>query len=98
MSLRWHFTFFPILGCLLALRTAMQAMGRKKAPILSSCLELGMKMFSAAVLIPKLGFFGTSITEPVTWTLMLLFLATAFVFQNKMSADGRQNRLTYGRA
>lgn len=76
----------------------MQAMGRKKAPVLSSCLELGMKMFSAAVLIPKLGFFGTSITEPVTWTLMLLFLATAFVFQNKISAEGRQNGLTYGRA
>lgn len=47
-----------------------------------------MKMFSAAVLIPRLGFFGTSITEPITWTLMLLFLATAFVFHNKMSAEG----------
>lgn len=91
MSLRWHFTFFPILGCLLALRTAMQAMGRKKAPVLSGCLELGMKIFSASVLIPKLGFFGTSITEPVTWTLMLLFLGMAFAIQNKiLSADGRQ--------
>lgn len=78
MSLRWHLAFFPALGCLLALRTAMQAMGQKAAPILSSCIELGMKLLSAAFIIPHLGFFGTSITEPVTWTLMLLFLTTAF--------------------
>lgn len=34
MSLRWHFAFFPVLDCLLALRTAMQAMGKKKAPVI----------------------------------------------------------------
>ena len=78
MSLRWHLSFFPALGCLLALRTAMQAMGQKTAPILSSCIELGMKLLSAALLIPRLGFFGTSITEPITWSLMLLFLAAAY--------------------
>ena len=78
MSLRWHLSFFPALGCLLVLRTAMQAMGQKTIPILSSCIELGMKLLSAAFLIPHLGFFGTSITEPITWTLMLLFLATAY--------------------
>lgn len=81
MSLRWHLAFFPALGCLLVLRTAMQAMGRRTAPILSSCIELGMKLLSAVFLIPRLGFFGTSITEPVTWTVMLLFLAAAFLVQ-----------------
>lgn len=79
MSLRWHLSFFPALGCLLVLRTAMQAMGKKTAPILSSCIELGMKLLSAAILIPRLGFLGTSITEPVTWTAMLLFLAAAYL-------------------
>lgn len=83
MSLRWHLTFFPALGCLLVLRTAMQAMGQKTAPILSSCIELGMKLLSAAFLIPHLGFFGTSITEPVTWTLMLLFLAIVYFTSKK---------------
>ena len=83
MSLRWHLSFFPALGCLLVLRTAMQAMGQKTAPILSSCIELGMKLLSAAFLIPHLGFFGTSITEPVTWTLMLLFLAAAYFASRK---------------
>lgn len=83
MSLRWHLSFFPALGCLLVLRTAMQAMGKKTAPILSSCIELGMKLLSAAFLIPQLGFLGTCITEPVTWTLMLLFLVTAYLAERK---------------
>ena len=83
MSLRWHLSFFPALGCLLVLRTAMQAMGQKIAPILSSCIELGMKLLSAAFLIPYLGFFGTSITEPITWTVMLLFLAVVYFVSRK---------------
>lgn len=93
MSLKWHLTFFPVLGCLLILRTAMQAMGKKKAPILSSCIELGMKVFSAAFLIPRLGFFGTSITEPVTWTIMLLFLLVAYLAQKKeLAGSGERER------
>lgn len=92
MSLRWHFTFFPALGCLLAMRTAMQAMGRKAAPIASSCVELGMKMFSAAFLIPRLGFLGTSITEPFTWAIMLLFLTTAFTLQSRRIFTGGGQR------
>ena len=61
----------------------MQAMGQKAAPILSSCIELGMKLLSAVFLIPQLGFLGTCITEPVTWTLMLLFLVTAYLAARK---------------
>ena len=83
MSLRWHLSFFPALGCLLVLRTAMQSMGQKTAPILSSCIELGMKLLSAVFLIPRLGFFGTCITEPLTWVLMLLFLASAYFASRK---------------
>ena len=83
MSLRWHLSFFPALGCLLVLRTAMQAMGKKTAPILSSFIELGMKLLSAVFLIPQLGFLGTCITEPVTWALMLLFLVIAYLAARK---------------
>lgn len=83
MSLRWHISFFPMLGCLLALRTAMQGMGQKAAPIISSCMELILKLLSAAFLIPRLGFLGTSITEPITWTLMLAFLAAAYFSTRK---------------
>lgn len=61
----------------------MQAMGKKTAPILSSFIELGMKLLSAVFLIPQLGFLGTCITEPVTWALMLLFLVIAYLAARK---------------
>lgn len=88
MSLRIHFTLFPVLGILFCLRTTLQAMGRKIAPVVSSCIELVMKIFAAAWMIPTLGFLGTCITEPITWTFMVIFLATAFLVQRKKLFGG----------
>ena len=79
LSLHWHLSFFFALGILFCLRTGMQAMGRKLAPIISSCLELGMKLLSAAWLIPRLGYPGTCMTEPITWCIMTAFLLAAYV-------------------
>ena len=78
MSLRIHFSCFLVLAILLCLRTAMQAMGRKTIPVLSSGIELMMKIVSAWLLIPRMGFLGTCVTEPVTWVLMTAFLTVAY--------------------
>lgn len=78
MSLRLHLPFYPVLGALLALRTAMQAMDIKLAPVLSSSMELGMKIVAAIWLIPRMGFLGTCITEPITWLLCGLFLSIVY--------------------
>lgn len=83
LSLRIHFSMLPVLGVLFCLRNALQAMGRKLAPVISSCIELGMKLLSAQLLIPKLGFLGTCVTEPITWVLMVLFLAAVYLPQRK---------------
>lgn len=80
-SLRVHVSMFIPLGLLLCLRTALQAMGHKRAPVLSSCVELAAKGASAAWLIPTVGFVGTSVTEPVTWVLMLAFLGSSYLRQ-----------------
>lgn len=82
-SLRVHVSMFVPLGILLCLRTALQAMGHKRAPVLSSCVELAAKAVSALWLIPAAGFVGTSITEPVTWVLMLAFLGSSYLRQRK---------------
>lgn len=83
LSMRLHLSFFWALGILLVLRTAMQAMGRKIAPVISSAIELLMKFVAAAWLIPKYGFFGVSITEPVTWVIMMVFLLAAYAVNYK---------------
>lgn len=81
LSIRLHLSCYPALAVLLCLRTSMQAMGHKVAPILSSCVELAMKIFSALWLIPQLGFLGTCLTEPVTWILMMVFLVAAYLIR-----------------
>lgn len=79
MSIRIHSAFFPALALVLCIRMSMQSMGEKRAPILSSCIELAMKFFAAAWFIPRLGFLGTSLTEPVTWAIMAAFLCAAYI-------------------
>ena len=77
-SLRVHLPFYPALGVLLSLRTAMQAVNIKLPPVLSSATELGMKILAAFWLIPVYGFTGTCVTEPVTWVLCALFLIVVY--------------------
>lgn len=83
LSLRIQFSLFPFLGVLFCLRNAMQAMGQKLVPVLSSCIELTMKILSANLLIPSLGFLGTCVTEPSTWVLMALFLTVVYLSKRK---------------
>lgn len=83
LSLRIHFAMSPVLGVLFVLRNAMQSMGQKLVPVLSSCIELGMKILSASILIPRLGFLGTCMTEPITWGPMVLFLMSFYLTQRK---------------
>lgn len=83
LSLRLHFSMFPFLGVLFCIRNAMQSMGQRLAPVLSSGIELCMKIFSASYLIPKLGFLGTSMTEPVTWVIMVVFLMCVYLKKRK---------------
>ncbi len=74
LCLRIHFATFPALGLIFSTRNALQAMGHKTAPVCSSAIELMLKIFSASVLIPRLGFLGTCLTEPIIWCVMSTFL------------------------
>ena len=82
LSLRIHFSTFPFLGILFVIRHALQSMGYKLIPVCSSAIELGTKVLSATWLVPKIGFLGTCLTEPVTWVIMAVFL-TAFYLMNQ---------------
>ena len=83
MSLRIHFPFYPVLGVLLAMRVSMQSMGQKTAPVCSSVIELIMKVIASFWLIPKYGFLGTCVTEPVTWVVMTAFLLTVYMTRTR---------------
>ena len=82
-SLRIHFAASLPLGILFALRHCLQSMGKKTAPLLSSIIELTVKIFAAGILIPKLGYLGTCLTEPISWCLMATYLLIYYFSQRK---------------
>ena len=98
MSLRIHLPFYPSLGVLLALRTAMQAVNIKIPPVLSSAMELGMKILAAFFLIPSYGFLGTCVTEPITWVLCAIFLSVVYCAKRSYFYDAKRGEQSYDRA
>ena len=79
LNMRWFSTFYPILSAVLVLRTTMQAMGRKLLVAFGSVMELIIKILAANWLIPRIGFLGTCVTEPVIWVIMLVYLLPAAI-------------------
>lgn len=92
LSLRVHFSTFPFLGVVFVMRHTLQAMGYKIIPILSSSIELCTKILAASWLIPKIGFLGTCVTEPVTWAIMAVFLMHYYLTKHPAPAEERRTQ------
>lgn len=71
--------FYYVLGPLFILRCSLQGMGRKIIPLCSSIMEMVTKVLSAMLLVPALGYFGVALTEPVSWIIMTILLAAAYL-------------------
>lgn len=72
--LRIDTPFYYVLGVLLILRSTMQGIGQKLAPIFASFLELVGKIVAVCYLAPAFGYFGVCITEPIIWIVCTVFL------------------------
>lgn len=83
MNIRINFALFPPLGILFVTRNAMQSMGYKVMPVISSGIELLMKVISAYFIVPKFGYMGASFTEPSTWVVCAAFLVICYIVDNK---------------
>ena len=70
--------FFWALGILFDLRNALQGMDRKIEPLISSCIELICKIAFVLFVIPRVGYTGVVLTEPIIWVVMVLQLAYSF--------------------
>ena len=70
--------FYCVLGVLSNLRNALQGIGKKVIPLVSSIIELVGKVVFVIIFIPYLDYFGVIICEPVIWCLMCLQLIYAF--------------------
>jgi putative MATE family efflux protein len=76
--LRINSPFYIVLGMLFNFRLALQGIGKKIVPIVSSVIEFIGKILFAFLLVPVLGYFGVIICEPIIWCLMFLQLLYSF--------------------
>ena len=67
-----------ILGIMLAFRSCLQGLGKRSVPILCGVMETAMSILAAFVLIPRLGFTGVCLVNPLSWLASGIPLYVAF--------------------
>ena len=66
----WNAPFYSVLGVLLATRYALQSLGQKVLPLISSGIELVGKILFMLFFIPRFGYNAVILCEPVIWRFM----------------------------
>lgn len=70
--------FYVVLGGLIVLRNALQGLGQKILPLVSSLIEFAGKTLFTLLVIPSLGSWGVIMCEPLIWCAMLAQLAFVY--------------------
>ena len=73
--------FYAILGILMQTRYALQGIGEKLLPLISSVIELIGKVIFVFVFIPQFQYMAVIFCEPVIWCVMCIQLVYSF-YQN----------------
>ena len=69
---RFAAVFSGVLGILHQTRLALQGLGVKFTPIITSFIELAGKCIFAWILVPKMGYRAVILCEPLIWCVMAL--------------------------
>lgn len=83
MYLKISCIFYPPLAVLCNLRCALQGLGKKIIPLISSVIELLGKIMFVMFIVPVYGFMGVIMCEPVIWVLMMFELLWAYLKARK---------------
>ena len=70
--------FYAVLGILLDTRFALQGLGRKLLPLVSSIIEFFGKILFVILLIPRFAYMAVIFCEPVIWCIMTVQLVYTF--------------------
>ena len=70
--------FYPALSILVILRNALQGLGQKMMPLVSSIIEMLGKILFVIFIIPSAGYLGVIFVEPILWVVMAAQLYYAF--------------------
>ena len=70
--------FYLILGILMQTRYALQGIGKKLLPLISSVIEFIGKIIFVFVFIPQFQYMAVIFCEPVIWCVMCIQLVYSF--------------------
>lgn len=84
---RFAAVFSGILAVLHGTRMALQGLGEKKTPLVSSFIELAGKYLFTWLLVPRMGYTAVILCEPLIWCVMTAHLIYAF-FTNPYIRSG----------
>ena len=79
--------FYAILGVLMQTRYALQGIGKKLLPLVSSVIELIGKIIFVFVFIPQFQYMAVIFCEPVIWCVMCIQLVYSF-YTNSYIKEG----------
>ena len=79
MNLHINMIFFFPLGILLIIRMTLQGINHKTIPLISSTMELIIKVLASFVFVPLWGYVGASIAEPFSGLVCMLFLLFSYI-------------------
>ena len=70
-------------------RNTIQGLGKPIVPLISSCLELAVRVFAAIVLAKSFGYVGIFYAGPVAWLVAGSYVAIAYYYIIKNKSKGR---------
>lgn len=70
--------FYMILGILMQTRYALQGIGQKMLPLISSVIEFVGKIIFVIAFIPQFGYMAVIFCEPIIWCVMAIQLVYSF--------------------
>lgn len=69
---------YAVLGILMQTRSALQGIGQKILPLISSVIEFFGKILFVIVFIPRFKYMAVIFCEPAIWIVMAIYLLWAF--------------------
>ena len=85
--------FYFVTVVISVLRNSLQGMGDMITPLVSSTIELIGKIMIVLLLVPRLGYMGVIVSEPIIWFIMVIPLIIQILF-GKTSRLIRQEKQT----
>lgn len=85
--------FYFALALLFLYRSALQGLGNGTVPIVSSIIEMLVKIIVTFTLVPACGYLGVALAEPISWCLMAIVLVGCFYRNMRVRKTDQSTRI-----